>query len=29
MLNTNNKVNYEINVKRKEKKYSWSTVFAW
>ncbi|KAF5269382.1 hypothetical protein FQR65_LT17959 [Abscondita terminalis] len=29
MLNTNNTVNYEINVKRKEKKYSWSTVFAW
>lgn len=28
MLNTNNTVNYEINVKRKEKKYSWSTVFA-
>lgn len=27
MLNINNKVNYEIN--RKEKKYSWSTVFAW
>ncbi len=29
MLNINNKVNYEINIKRKEKKYSWSTVFAW
>ncbi|WP_264329125.1 hypothetical protein [Wolbachia endosymbiont (group A) of Andrena hattorfiana] len=29
MLNTNNTVNYEINVKRKEKKYSWSIVFAW
>lgn len=29
MLNTNNTVNYEINVKRKGKKYSWSTVFAW
>lgn len=28
MLNINNKVNYEINIKRKEKKYSWSTVFA-
>lgn len=26
MLNINNKVNYEINVKQK---YSWSTVFAW
>ncbi|MGL9779150.1 MAG: hypothetical protein ACR5K5_02675 [Wolbachia sp.] len=26
MLNTNNTVNYEINVKQK---YSWSTVFAW
>ncbi len=26
MLNINNKVNYEINIKRKEKKYSWSTV---
>ncbi|WP_419247314.1 hypothetical protein ACJZL1_01115 [Wolbachia endosymbiont of Rhagoletis indifferens] len=29
MLNINNTVNYKINVKRKEKKYSWSTVFAW
>lgn len=26
MLNTNNTVNYEVNVKQK---YSWSTVFAW
>ncbi|MDE5062354.1 coiled-coil domain-containing protein [Wolbachia endosymbiont of Drosophila tsacasi] len=29
MLNINDKVNYKINIKRKEKKYSWSTVFAW
>ncbi|GKS78839.1 hypothetical protein wHma_08460 [Wolbachia pipientis] len=29
MPNINNTANYEINVKRKEKKYSWSTVFAW
>ncbi|QOD38092.1 coiled-coil domain-containing protein [Candidatus Wolbachia massiliensis] len=29
MPNTNNKINHEINVKKKEKKYSWSTVFAW
>lgn len=29
MLNTNNTVNYETNIKQKEKKYSWSTVFSW
>ncbi|RDD35514.1 hypothetical protein Wcon_00272 [Wolbachia endosymbiont of Cylisticus convexus] len=29
MLNTNNMVNYKINIKQKEKKYSLSTVLAW
>ncbi|KLT22882.1 hypothetical protein wVul_0085 [Wolbachia endosymbiont of Armadillidium vulgare str. wVulC] len=29
MLNTNNIVNYKINIKQKEKKYSLSTVLAW
>lgn len=29
MLNTNNIVNYEINIKQKEKKYSLATVLAW
>ncbi|WP_264683332.1 MULTISPECIES: coiled-coil domain-containing protein [unclassified Wolbachia] len=29
MLNANNKVNYEPSIKRKEKKYSLSTVLAW